>query len=140
MYYRKDIVLLKQLEDDFDLTQLPNWLSLARTSSNHSDYKIKVGSVLVKHNRVLAIGFNRSKTHPKSARHAVTIHAEHSALIVANGANLQGATVFVYRATANGKPALAKPCSNCCKLLVKQGVKRMVYTVPEYPYFAIAKF
>lgn len=112
---------------------------LAKTSSHHSAYKIRVGAVLVRHGKPISVGFNRTKTHRKSADHALTIHAEHSALIAANGANLQGATVFVYREDKQGKPRLARPCKNCMRLLREKGCKTMIYTTVEYPYFAIER-
>ena len=100
---------------------------LARLVSLKSNYRVKLGCVIVQHGKPISIGFNRVKTHPISGEFTRTLHAEMDALISAR-APLDGATVFVYRERANGDLGLAKPCKNCYKKLVNSGVKKIYYS------------
>lgn len=49
---------------------------------------------------------------------------------------LRGTTIYVFRQWRNGHPAMARPCLCCQKGLLKPlGFKKMVYSIPEDPYF-----
>jgi deoxycytidylate deaminase len=123
-------------------TNLPNWLQLAQTAALHSNFNIKVGSVIVQRGTPIAIGFNKIKSHPRwcnVGKFSQTIHAEISALMTVAKRDLSGSTIFVYRAHKNGTPALARPCANCQAILKEYGIKRMVYSINEYPYFGVEK-
>ena len=118
---------------------LYKFLSLAKVVSLHSNYKIKMGAVIVKHGKPIAIGFNNEKTSPNVYGKQKTIHAEISALITISEHNLINSTIFVYREHKNGLPALARPCANCLAILATRGVKRVIYSVDTYPYYVEEK-
>ena len=94
-----------------------------------------MSSVIVKHGKIVAVGFNVQKTHPKFADgfKSYSIHAEVSA-IIRSRTNLIGSTIYVYREVA-GIPAMACPCKRCMSIIIESGIKRIIYSVGDYPYF-----
>lgn len=120
--------------NDFSI-DLPRYLQLARLLSAKSNYKIQVGAVIVKHSKPVAVGWNTVMSHPRwVTEKCATRHAEIAALVSTN-TSLKGATVYVYRAHRDGTPALARPCANCQAVLVHAGVRSMVYSIAEEPYY-----
>lgn len=113
---------------------LPSGFRLAESVSTLSNCHIKVGAVIRKGN-VTITGHNQKKTHPVFNSRGYTLHAEAHALIRA-GEEARGAECYVYRATRNGNPALAKPCAQCLAWLIEAGVKRIYYTIAEAPFYA----
>lgn len=107
----------------------PNhFLELARQASEKSDHHShKLGCVIAKGSKVLGVGFNVLKTHPKSPHPFKSIHAEFMAAIKAD-MQIKGATVYVFRQQKNGSWATAKPCASCFEFLMNCGVKEVVYS------------
>lgn len=119
---------------------------LAKYSSKNSDCKIKVGCVLVYKNKVLAISYNTTKTHPLQKIYNVYrstngrlfdvdkmnngIHAEMSILINTRHLNIDynKCKLFVYSETKNENTRLSKPCNACYKALKDNGIKYIYYT------------
>lgn len=105
-----------------------HFLKLAREASKKSDHHShKVGCVIVKRNRVIGIGWNLMKTHPKSPSCYKNIHAEFHATLNANS-KVKGATVYVFRQQKNGIPAISRPCRYCWDFLLAHGAKQVVYS------------
>lgn len=103
-------------------------LSLAKQASKKSDHhSYRMGCVIAKGNKVLGIGHNLLKTHPKSPHTFKNIHAEFMAAINA-GYEIEGATVYVFRQLKDGTFSMAKPCEDCWKFLYECGVKEVVYS------------
>lgn len=120
---------------------LPDLLRLAKIVSAHSDYKMQMGCVIAKHSKPISIGFNRTKSHPKwMVGKNSTVHAEAAAIMACDNYNsIRGGIAYVYRELKNGMPAMARPCVNCMQLLRQCGVKKVVYSQANYPYFAIER-
>lgn len=92
-----------------------------------SDMKIKVGSALVRGNRILGLSANKRGTSP--VRSAWSRHAEVGATI---NRNAKGATVYVYREHGlTGEMLMAKTCLHCEEWLRYVGVRKVVYTTPN---------
>jgi deoxycytidylate deaminase len=109
--------------------------TLARNASHLSDYKIKIGAVLIRNGNPIAVGFNKNKTHPK---YRFNIHAEMSAILSTNGQeDSRGDTMFIFRETADGVPGMSRPCLDCIASLRSYGVKRVYYTTNEAPFYRI---
>ena len=89
--------------------------------------------MLAKGNRVLGVGFNKPKTHPKlktwSYVEGSGIHAEMSACLGLGPQRLVGSSIHVARLLRNGEWGLAKPCFACQNFLRHAGVRSMFYTV-----------
>lgn len=113
-------------------------LHLAKKVAKKSTHKYQVGAVLCKNRKPVSFGCNVPKTHPVHANPNVSvrrsIHAEIAAILAAK-CGLYGTTIYIYRETKNGKPALAKPCKYCMNLLRRNGVKNIIYTIDKYPYY-----
>jgi deoxycytidylate deaminase len=115
---------------------LPHLLLLSRNVSKHSNCKVRVGAVLVKHSKPISVGFNKVKynkyfSHP----YKETIHAEMSCLKTAEKTNINGCDIFVYRERKDGTIGLARPCEDCLTKLKEYGIKRIYYSTDDYPYW-----
>lgn len=105
-----------------------HFLSLAKEASKKSDHHThKLGAVIVRKNRVLGVGHNMMKTHPKSPHKFHSTHAEFLA-ILNSGYDVKGATIYVYRQHKNGKPSMSRPCQCCLNFLIENGIKNVVYS------------
>lgn len=112
---------------------------LARNVSKYSNMDKKLGAVIVR-KKPISIGFNVDKSHPVMNGWSWTTHAECRAIYNAGWfGKTDGCSIYVYREHADGTPALARPCEKCIGLLTFMGIKKMYYTVNEYPYWKCEK-
>lgn len=88
--------------------------------STHDKYKH--GVIITKGSSVLATGFNHG-----GDNHGA-IHAEYHALNKLWPNKRKGATVWSVRITPGGKLSMAKPCAKCHKMLIANGIKKVIYT------------
>ena len=96
--------------------------------SQKSDYKHKIGVVIVNGNNILGVGFNKaSKTHPRSSHPFHTIHGELDAVLSANR-TIENSDVYIYRELKDGQLALSRPCIYCEELLRAYKIKKVHYT------------
>lgn len=111
----------------------------AKKESKNSDYRVKVGAVLVIGKHMIK-GFNKIKTHPKFANpeeHTkVSIHAEIDCILKSKQYDIDGSSIYVYRETKDGDIANSRPCAACIKELRKRGVRRIYYTTDKFPYWS----
>ena len=118
------------------------YFELAKNTSKYSDCRVKMGAVIANH-KPIGIGFNKRKTHTRfcnpSRTKSVSIHCEISAILNTGKEFVKGSTIYIYREDVHGKPKLAKPCDNCMRELKRFGVKRIYYTVNDYPFFNIER-
>jgi dCMP deaminase len=93
--------------------------------------RLKVGAVIVNHNKIVSTGYNGSiHGHDhctevgcllnEQGRCIRTIHAEMNAILHADRDKLEGATIYVTH----------EPCELCSKLIAQAGIKRVVYLEP----------
>lgn len=108
-----------------------------------SSGEYRLGSILVKSGRILARGLNKYNAINELAWKYFgyqTIHAEIDALNqVWDKRNIKGATLFVFRTKKNGDPGNSRPCNRCLNAIRDLGVRKIVYSIPEYPYFNVEK-
>lgn len=96
----------------------------------------KHGAVLAKGSRVLTWSPNVLRNDSRIDYTGATYHAEEAALrelCRATGetygrGNFKGVTAYVARVNNFGETRLSRPCKNCWKLLVSQGITEVVYT------------
>ena len=122
--------------------KLHRFEEIAEKVSKLSDYKYKVGAVIFKKGRVVSVGYNQCKTHTKLLKYFehATIHAECDAILhCPNPGHLDGSSIFVYRTTKDGAPAMAKPCPMCRQLIFENGIKMVYWSTHEFPYWQSAK-
>lgn len=106
---------------------------LANKLAHKSQHKHKLGAVLFKNNKILSVGFNQLKTHPKSTHPYKTIHAEMQAIFSCPVRSLNGASLYVCRVSSSGI-AMAKPCEHCEQLIRSTGIKQVYYTINNLSY------
>lgn len=116
-----------------------HWFKQAKKEADKSTfYRIKIGCIIVKGNKILARGYNIAKSHPRQKylngkyRKFITknnyIHAELSAILHSTTDNLDGATCFLYREDNNGIMCCCKPCPACEFILKQVGITTIYYT------------
>lgn len=110
--------------------RISRFFNLARKVSKESDYKIQMGAVIVKGNRILSKASNKLKFSTRSPHPHHSLHAEINAILSCKSDDLRGASIFVYREHKDGTPAMSKPCEHCMNLIRKVGIDR-VYFVNE---------
>lgn len=102
---------------------------LARKLSKKSNHpKFKLGCVIVRGNKIVSIGFNQLKTHPKSVTPYRQLHAELSAILDIEKSILKGCQAYVYREHADGTLAPSRPCQYCRAALSSVGIERVFFT------------
>lgn len=109
------------------------FLNLALKISNTSPHRFRMAAIVVKGNRIMSVGTNKYKTHPRqinphTGESGSSVHAELDAIIGLPKESLKGATIYVARQTIDGNPAIAKPCKCCQKVIEVSGIIRVFYT------------
>lgn len=103
-------------------------LDLAIREALKSNHRFRLGAVVFYGTKILASGFNKVCTHPKSPHPYKTIHAEFSALNKLEGTNLRRASIYVHRLMSKGEPGLAKPCLYCEGYIRSKGVEGIYFS------------
>lgn len=107
---------------------------LSRTSQERPA-RHSVCAIIARKNKVLAIGINSYRTHPKSKTRESMTHAELSAINACDKDDLDGADMIVVRVRRTGMPGLSKPCASCDELIKSSGIKRVIWSVStDQPY------
>ena len=115
-------------------------LRIARGEAAKSKEEFMLGACVVKNGRVLGRGYNQlNKTNALVNKffQFPTLHAEVAALARLDPDDVKGAIVYVYRIKRHCDPGLARPCEKCAEVLAKFGVKRVIYSTEEAPYFEV---
>jgi deoxycytidylate deaminase len=114
------------------------FMKIAFDRTIRSGHPVSMAAVLVKSGKIISIGHNKTKTHPKQRNrindHGIeygnnNIHAEVDALVRAPWGKIPGSTIYVARRTRSDLPGIARPCSSCVDFLSDYGVKRAYYTI-----------
>ena len=124
--------------------------SMTENLAHMSDHHMRVGAIIVKGRRIIAGGFNKSKTHTvirnKIDKFSLVdkLHAEMNAILKAR-TDLEGAKMYVLRVCINnkhlprrltGRPrgrnlgdtGMSRPCNLCMNLIRNSGIKEIIYT------------
>ena len=112
-----------------------NWIkSLYSGNRGISGGRIDVLAVIFKGKKIYNYGFNKYCSGNKMARahNAWSTHAEMSVL---QDYDAEGKTILVYREDYYGNPAMAKPCDICMLIIANSRIKRIIYSVPDMPFF-----
>ena len=110
-------------------------LSRASLHARQSDHGLhKMGAIVIRGGgvNVVAQGFNKNRTHPRSKTYNRTIHAELDAILsVYPRENIYGGDMYVVRVTKAGNFGTSKPCKDCWILLKEAGIKTVTYIDEE---------
>ena len=118
-------------------------IRLATKIAHESKFRrARVGAVIVRGNRVLAVGCNRIGFchYLPNRAYPCSVHAEQQAILQLLKSRRQdeliGATIYVSRVGKGGECRLARPCKHCANLIISVGISRVVFTtnigVAEY--------
>ena len=122
---------------------LPNLFRIARDEAAKSTYRHQVGAVLVCGRRILSRGHNSVRYLSigvnRYTKYRCSLHAERACLSRVEKNKIKGCDVYVYREFRNGKPAIAKPCKQCLYMLFDLGIRKIYFTISEYPYYEVIK-
>lgn len=107
-------------------------INLAAQAALRSEWKWRVGCVIYRGSKILAIGTNSSlKTSPKSWHNFKSRHAEFNALIKVNRLLWKGSSIFVYRIGRDGNKHMAKPCYACERMLAWAEIRRVEWSTDD---------
>jgi deoxycytidylate deaminase len=101
----------------------------AAKKSQHPDHRL--GSVLVRGNKVISFGFNELKTHTKSPSPYRSIHSEFATILGLDKAEIDGSTMYIVRLRKDNSLGMAKPCIYCRKMLLSLNVSDIIYSDGE---------
>jgi deoxycytidylate deaminase len=105
------------------------FFDLAKKVSKLSDHKHhKIGSVIVRGSKIISVGTNKIKTHPKSTHPHRSLHSEMAAILLAKQ-DLKECALYVFREIKNGTLALSRPCEYCWQMITESGIKKVHYTI-----------
>lgn len=107
-------------------------MHVAQSVSRLSTMRKRVGAAVIKSGRVVGVGCNREGV-SKLSRSKYSRHAEVQAVIAAG--DVRGGTLYVYRElnTLVRSEAMAKPCADCMEVMIRAGIKKVVYTTGNVP-------
>jgi deoxycytidylate deaminase len=104
------------------------YFDLAKKISKLSNHKhFQIGSVIVRGSKIVSVGTNNIKTHPKSLHPYFSLHSEGAAILLAKQ-DLIGCEIYVYREIKDGTLALSRPCEYCWKMISISGIEEIHYT------------
>lgn len=89
----------------------------------------QMSCVISKGNQIISVGYNKNKTHTHSPHKYKFLHAEIVALLDNKFADLNGCTIYIYRETRDGVPAISKPCPSCMEAIRLAGIKKICYSI-----------
>ena len=101
----------------------------------------RLAAVIHKGKQIFALGINSfEKTHTlQGGSVRQYLHAEIAALLKRRYYDdLSSCSITVYR-ESHGKPALAKPCNQCQRIMKSMGIKKVYFSIAQEPYFNMLK-
>lgn len=107
-------------------------LSKARDQALLSSCEQRIGSVITFKDKIISLGYNKQKTHPKSPSPYKHIHGEFDAIMKAPKELLKGSSIYVYRITIGNNQGLSKPCKNCLDFIKKHGIVKIYYSTENH--------
>lgn len=125
-------------------SHIPFGLRMAKVGSIRSTLPIKVGACLIDKGRII-IAWNRKRTSPAASKLYRWPNQAHAEFLLFARTTIRGneiidisptpsskGTIYVYRETADGEFAMARPCEWCMGFLGRIGIRSVVYTVNKY--------
>jgi len=111
------------------------FLDKARQESLKSSYKYRLGAVLVRKGKIISRGYNKISHNPLKffRKWDNSIHAEIDCIIKAPYEMVEGSTLYIFRELKTGELAMARPCEFCLAYIHYRKLKKIVYTISEYP-------
>jgi deoxycytidylate deaminase len=102
---------------------------LAVAAHRDKDCYYQLCALVVRKNRVIGVGYNNPKTHPRALTKMKQQHAELAAILAAPSLDLSGCELIVVRARRDHKMGMAKPCLACQRIIHAARIKKVYYTL-----------
>ena len=104
-----------------------------------SEYKIKLGAVIFSGNRILSTGYNEAhrsvrRLHPRFQNYKGSVHAEVAAILKAKTCLRRKKLLVVRYSPVTKRFLLAKPCNLCLSYISYVGIRKIYYSINEYPF------
>lgn len=103
---------------------LDNVIEEAVRQSAKTQYVFRLGAVIFNRHRIISGGYNRVYHNGANCAETLAIKKAPSKL-------LKGTTILVCRVNNSGTFGMAKPCARCMKLIIKSGIKKVIYSTPN---------
>ena len=118
--------------------RLNRLIKVAFEEAKKGDHKQRIGCILFDKKKILSRGHNycmksSKKLHPRFQRYHGSVHAEVDAILSARK-ELKGSCMLVIRINKKDQFRLSKPCASCLKYIQHVGIKKLFYSISEYPY------
>lgn len=103
---------------------LDNAIQEAVRQSQKTKYVFRLGAVIFNRHRIISGGYNRVYFNGANCAETLAIKKAPSKL-------LKGTTILVCRVNNSGTFGMSKPCGRCVKLIIKSGIKKIIYSTPD---------
>ena len=114
-------------------------INIAIEEANKSTHKyFKLGCIIFKKKQIISTGHNhpyksRHNLHPNFKKFKYSVHAEVDAILNAR-TSLKNCSLLVIRINKHNKLLNAKPCLKCLSYIKHVKIKKLFYSINEYPY------
>ena len=120
-----------------------SYFNAAKAMSEFSDYKQKIGCVVVFKHKIVSSGYNHSKTNPLQKKYnkyrfpedsVHSVHAEVDALLPLlnrRDIDFSHVSIYLYRQYKNCELAPSRCCESCFALIKNLGIRRIFYTTSQ---------
>jgi deoxycytidylate deaminase len=114
------------------------FLKYAVQEAQKSDFRQLMGAIIYDKNRIISYGYNtaqRSVKHllQKYQRWPYSVHAEVAAIINSK-TNIKGMNMLVVRVNTKNQLRYARPCDHCLSYINYVKIKKVYFSLDEYPY------
>ena len=113
------------------MRRIEKFVLTAKKQALKSSEPNRHGCIIFRRNKVLSLGYNKSKTHTVASNHySKCLHAEIDAIVSCKDKDLQGSELLVCRVykRPEGKLGMSKPCKHCMDIINSSGIKKIHYT------------
>lgn len=103
-----------------------------------SKHTTKVGAIIFDKSKIISKGYNNPHRHVRNLKVKYqkwmnSIHADVAAIIAAK-TDLKNLSMLVVRVNKSNQLRLSKPCKYCIMYMEYVGIKKVYYSINEYPY------
>jgi len=115
-------------------------VSYALINKHNADLRCRHFSFIMDRNKIISIGLNSSKTHPKNLKYnyvnklnenisdIVGTHSELSAVIKLGEEDCSGLTLVNTRINRNDELDFSAPCSGCCDMIKQLNFENVYFS------------
>lgn len=117
-------------------------LKYAKQISRRSNHQHRIGAVICQGAIIKSRGYNQvrlSRIGRSFSNYPESLHAERHACTQLDREDIRGCSIYIWRETRDGRPANARPCEDCQRLLQELGIRKIIYTIGEKPYYQIER-